>query len=49
MPPRRSRSGRIPADTGEAVVTAVPAERLRALNEQLLAVPDGFTVQPEAR
>jgi 2-oxoglutarate dehydrogenase E1 component len=31
-------------ETGEAVVTAVPAERLLALNEELLAVPDGFTV-----
>jgi 2-oxoglutarate dehydrogenase E1 component len=32
------------AGTGEAVVTAVPADRLRVLNEQLLAVPAGFTV-----
>jgi len=30
--------------TGDAVVTAVAAERLQALNEQLLAVPAGFTV-----
>jgi 2-oxoglutarate dehydrogenase E1 component len=34
-------------DTGEAVVTAVPAERLRELNEQLLHVPEGFTVNPK--
>ena len=40
--PRPIKEGRIPADTGEAVVTAVPAERLEALNEQLLAVPEGF-------
>jgi 2-oxoglutarate dehydrogenase E1 component len=33
--------------TGEVVETAVPAERLRTLNEQLLAVPDGFTVNPK--
>jgi len=33
--------------TGEAVVTAVPADRLQALNEQLLAVPPGFTVNPK--
>jgi 2-oxoglutarate dehydrogenase E1 component len=33
--------------TGDAVVTAVPAERLLALNEQLLAVPDRFTVNPK--
>jgi len=40
--PRPLKEGRIPADTGEAVVTAVPAERLEQLNEQLLAVPEGF-------
>jgi 2-oxoglutarate dehydrogenase E1 component len=34
-------------DTGEAVVTAVPEDRIRALNEQLLQVPDGFTVNPK--
>ena len=31
-------------DTGAAVVTAVPAERLRDLDEQLLRVPEGFEV-----
>jgi len=31
-------------DTGAAVVTAVPPARLTELNEQLLRVPDGFTV-----
>ena len=35
------------SDTGAAVVTAVPADRLRELNEQLLAVPDGFTLNPK--
>jgi 2-oxoglutarate dehydrogenase E1 component len=40
--PRPQREGRIPADTGGAVVTAVPADRLQALNEQLLEVPPGF-------
>jgi len=34
-------------ETGEAVVTAVPEERIRELNEQLLRVPDGFTVNPK--
>ncbi|MBO0768965.1 MAG: multifunctional oxoglutarate decarboxylase/oxoglutarate dehydrogenase thiamine pyrophosphate-binding subunit/dihydrolipoyllysine-residue succinyltransferase subunit, partial [Solirubrobacterales bacterium] len=29
------------------VQTAVPAEQLLALNEELLAVPDGFTVHPK--
>jgi len=33
--------------TGDAVVTAVPRERLLQLNEQLLAVPEGFTVNPK--
>jgi 2-oxoglutarate dehydrogenase E1 component len=32
------------ATTGDAVVTAVAEDRLLALNEQLLAVPAGFTV-----
>ncbi len=40
--PRPIKEGRIPADTGEAVVTAVQAERLEQLNEQLLQVPEGF-------
>ncbi len=29
------------------VITAVPEDRLRVLNEELLAVPDGFTVHPK--
>ena len=37
----------IPAATGDEVVTAVAADRLRALNEQLLRVPDGFTPHPK--
>ena len=38
---------RLLTDTGAAVVTAVPAARLTELNEQLLGVPDGFTVNPK--
>jgi 2-oxoglutarate dehydrogenase E1 component len=34
-------------ETGSAVVTAVAAERLRTLNEQLLDVPPGFVVNPK--
>ena len=34
-------------DTGEAVVTTVPAERLRELNDELLGVPEGFQVNPK--
>jgi len=37
----------IPAATGDEVVTAVAADRLRALNEQLLRVPDGFSPHPK--
>jgi 2-oxoglutarate dehydrogenase E1 component len=37
----------IPAATGDAVVTAVAADRLRSLNEQLLRVPEGFTPNPK--
>jgi 2-oxoglutarate dehydrogenase E1 component len=45
--PRPIKEGRIPADTGDAVVTAVAAERLEALNEQLLEVPEGFEGNPK--
>jgi 2-oxoglutarate dehydrogenase E1 component len=38
---------RIPASTGGDVVTAVPAERLRELNRELLRVPEGFQVHPK--
>jgi 2-oxoglutarate dehydrogenase E1 component len=37
----------IPAATGDEVVTAVGADRLRSLNEQLLRVPEGFTPNPK--
>ncbi|MBA3333363.1 MAG: 2-oxoglutarate dehydrogenase E1 component [Actinobacteria bacterium] len=45
--PEPPREPRIPRDTGDTVVTGVPVERLRALNEQLLQVPDGFQVNPK--
>jgi 2-oxoglutarate dehydrogenase E1 component len=35
------------AGTGDAVETAVEPARLRALNDELLGVPDGFTVNPK--
>jgi 2-oxoglutarate dehydrogenase E1 component len=38
--PARDEPGRV--STAEAVVTAVPAARLESLNEQLLALPEGF-------
>jgi 2-oxoglutarate dehydrogenase E1 component len=45
--PPQPREGRIPADTGDAVVTALPADRLRELNEQLLQLPEGFEANPK--
>jgi 2-oxoglutarate dehydrogenase E1 component len=38
---------RLPTTAGTALTTAVPAERLRDLNAELLAVPEGFTVNPK--
>jgi len=37
----------VPGATGDEVVTAVAADRLRALNEQLLRIPEGFTPHPK--
>jgi 2-oxoglutarate dehydrogenase E1 component len=34
-------------ESTEQVVTSVPAERLRALNDELLATPEGFGVHPK--
>jgi 2-oxoglutarate dehydrogenase E1 component len=45
--PPQPREGRIPADTGDAVVTALPADRLRELNDQLLQLPEGFEANPK--
>jgi 2-oxoglutarate dehydrogenase E1 component len=45
--PPPSEDTHIPATTGDEVVTAVAADRLRSLNEQLLRVPDGFTPNPK--
>jgi 2-oxoglutarate dehydrogenase E1 component len=45
--PAVAYEGRIPASSGAEVVTAVADERLRALNDELLAVPEGFTVNPK--
>ena len=41
--------GKIPYSTGDSVVTAVAADRLRALNEELLRVPDHFAVHPKLK
>ena len=44
VPPPEPRTK---TDTGAAVVTAVPAERLAQLGEELLRVPEGFVVNPK--
>jgi 2-oxoglutarate dehydrogenase E1 component len=46
-PPAPPREPPPTSHTGDAVETSVPADRLRALNEQLLRVPEGFTVHPK--
>ena len=45
--PAKSKDESTPLPTGDVVVTAVSADRLRALNRQLLAVPEGFAVNPK--
>jgi 2-oxoglutarate dehydrogenase E1 component len=45
--PAVAYEGRIPASSRAEVVTAVAADRLRGLNEELLSVPEGFTVNPK--
>jgi len=45
--PAVAYEGRIPASPDGEIVTAVAENRLRALNEEMLAAPDGFTVHPK--
>jgi len=45
--PPHAEDTHVPAATGEQVVTAVAAGRLRSLNEQLLRTPDWFTPHPK--
>jgi 2-oxoglutarate dehydrogenase E1 component len=49
MRPEPTRSERLPATTGSDVVTAVASDSLRALTEELLRVPEGFTVHPKLK
>jgi 2-oxoglutarate dehydrogenase E1 component len=41
--------GKIPYSTGDGVVTAVAADRLRALNDELLRAPEHFAVHPKLK
>jgi 2-oxoglutarate dehydrogenase E1 component len=45
--PAVAYEGRIPGSAEADVVTAVDEPRLRALNDELLQVPEGFTVNPK--
>jgi 2-oxoglutarate dehydrogenase E1 component len=45
--PAKTNEERIPRGGDTGVATAVPEARLRALNAELLRVPDGFTVHPK--
>jgi len=45
----RPAEGKIPYSTGDSVVTAVAADRLRALNEELLRAPEHFAVHPKLK
>ncbi|MFL6029318.1 MAG: 2-oxoglutarate dehydrogenase E1 component [Gaiellaceae bacterium] len=45
----QSSDGRIPYSSGDGVVTAVAADRLRALNDELLRTPEHFTVHPKLK
>jgi len=42
-----TREERVPAEGDGSVVTAVSADLLRRLDEQLLEVPEGFTIHPK--
>ena len=44
---KTEHDGAIAASTGAEVVTAVPADLLTQLNEELLRTPEGFTVHPK--
>src|SRR5947207_2771748 len=45
--PAVAYEGRIPASTDHQIVTEVAGSRLRALNDELLTFPEGFTVHPK--
>jgi 2-oxoglutarate dehydrogenase E1 component len=44
---QRATTDSLPATTGTQLVTAVPSEQLRALNGELMRVPEGFHVNPK--
>jgi 2-oxoglutarate dehydrogenase E1 component len=46
-PPAPAADDKPHADVSPEVATSVPADRLRALDAQLLEVPDGFTIHPK--
>ena len=47
--PGPAPSERTPPTNGSDVITSVPADRLRQLNQELLTVPERFTVHPKLK
>ncbi len=47
--PRQAPSERTPPTNGSDVITAIAAPRLRELNQELLTVPERFTVHPKLK
>jgi 2-oxoglutarate dehydrogenase E1 component len=47
--PQPTGEGKIPYSSGDGVVTAVAADRLRELNNELLRSPDEFNVHPKLK
>jgi 2-oxoglutarate dehydrogenase E1 component len=45
--PAKSRRERVPGGGEHEVVTSIAGDRLRRLNDELLRVPEGFTVHPK--
>ncbi|HEY3184410.1 MAG TPA: 2-oxoglutarate dehydrogenase E1 component [Gaiellaceae bacterium] len=45
--PAQTKDEQVPYDTAGGVVTAVAEHRMRTLNEELLRVPEDFTVHPK--
>lgn len=48
-PLSKSAGTGVKVNPGEVVETAVPADKIQVLNQQLLAVPDGFTINPKLK
>ncbi len=45
--PPKTKDERVPRNVGSGIETAVPEDRIRMLNEALIAAPESFTVHPK--